>query len=458
MHIGRDFKREIELVKSKEFKENLRPNRRWLDLFSLSLSDDFFKYKFDFTILIDYLCEDEVIIIINSHDDIFKNDQIQYWSKETISDILPAIKCSSFKSKTKIFKTSELDEMRTFIYYQNHTKSFVIENAGDKISINLVYGETVKITPSTFDTFIHAKFFNILKERYTLWEISDCACKPKKIRAWVNDFENLKYAIDQLKWISNINDAKLGMYINSEEYYRSFCNYGTIVFNHWSRWMSDETSNLIFTGDTFAVVSKGNHYNFRLDERTKESEDSYIKGNIIKNNSINYFALDVDRIKKFCCIQADKEEIKSKDETFIEDLKEISTRKERFFIVFDKKDVTLKIDIDEIEIKMSDQEFYSKVDVKINDKITSKKLIKMVKLIPSHLEIRLETDNIEQIIELMKSKILIEKFQEQGIKFLYNGIEIEPRIIKSKMDGADLKNEVKEIKAKRDRLNMDCDR
>ena len=58
----------------------------------------------------------------------------------------------------------------------------------------------------------------------------------------------------------------------------------------------------------------------------------------------------------------------------------------------------------------------------------------------------------------MKSKTLIQKLKEQGIKFVYKGIEIEPRKIKSKMNEDDLKIEVKEIEAKRDRLNMDCDK
>ena len=57
----------------------------------------------------------------------------------------------------------------------------------------------------------------------------------------------------------------------------------------------------------------------------------------------------------------------------------------------------------------------------------------------------------------MKSKTLIENLKEQGTKFLHNGIEIEPRIIERKMDEDDFINEVKEIKAKRDRLNLDCD-
>ena len=157
-------------------------------------------------------------------------------------------------------------------------------------------------------------------------------------------------------------------------------------------------------------------------------------------------------------IHADEEEINSEDIDFIEDLKEFSTREKRCFIVFDKKDVALKIGIDEVEIKMPEQEFYSKVDVKINDKIKPENIICMLEHIPKHLAIRLEEDHIEQTIEFMKSKTLIEKLKEQRSKFLYKGIEIEPRIIKNKMHKKSLKNEITEIEAKRDRLSMDCDK
>ena len=49
-----------------------------------------------------------------------------------------------------------------------------------------------------------------------------------------------------------------------------------MIFNHSARQMSDKEANLIFTGDTFAVVEKGNYYNFRFDQRKKESEYNYI--------------------------------------------------------------------------------------------------------------------------------------------------------------------------------------
>ena len=158
MYIGRDFKRDIELDTYKICISKLRPNRSWFDLFSLSLSNDFRYKNFDITILTDNLNADEVIII-DSHDDIFKAYQIQYWRKDRISDIFPAIKCPSFKSESRIFKTSEIYKIIHFIHDQDHTKSIVIEKSDKNLSINLVYGDTIKITPKIFDSLQHFNFF-----------------------------------------------------------------------------------------------------------------------------------------------------------------------------------------------------------------------------------------------------------------------------------------------------------
>ena len=70
------------------------------------------------------------------------------------------------------------------------------------------------------------------------------------------------------------------MYINVKRYYRTSSKYDTMVFNHLSKRMRDKDTNFIYTGDTLAIVCEGNHYNFRLDQRTKESDDSNIEGKI----------------------------------------------------------------------------------------------------------------------------------------------------------------------------------
>ena len=278
-YIGRDFKRDIELDELKQSIRRLRPKRSWLDLFSLSLSHDFRYNKFDFTILTSNLTEDEVIII-DSHGAIFKHYQIHFWSKESISDVLPAIKCPSFKSETKNFKTSEKRKMRQYIDDQIHRKSIVIEKSDKKLSINLAYGNTVKITPWTFRSFQKYEFFDKLKERYELWEIDGCACKPKKIRTLVNLSLHLENVIWRLKRFSSINDTKLWMYLNYVHTYRSFSKYDTMFFNHPTKWMSYEDTNFMFSGDSLVVVSNRNYYNFRLDERINKSKDSYIRGRI----------------------------------------------------------------------------------------------------------------------------------------------------------------------------------
>ena len=109
-------------------------------------------------------------------------------------------------------------------------------------------------------------------------------------------------------------------------------------------------------------------------------------------------------------------------------------------------------------MKKPKQEFYSKVDMRIHYKIKPANIICILEHIPNYLAIRLETNSIYQIIKLMKSKTQIEKLKEKDTKFLLKDIEIEPRIIKSKIDEDDLKNEVKEKEAKRDRLRMDWDK
>ena len=157
-------------------------------------------------------------------------------------------------------------------------------------------------------------------------------------------------------------------------------------------------------------------------------------------------------------ILIDKEVKNPENKDFIEDIKKLSAQQKRCFILFNKKHVNLKIDINEVKMKMPEQELYSKVDVRINNRIKPEDIIEMLEHIPNHLAVRLEADYFDETIKLMKSKILIEKLKEQGTKLLIKGIEIEPKIIESKIDEDDLKNEVTEIKAKRFRMNMDCDK
>ena len=170
--------------------------------------------------------------------------------------------------------------MRRFLISHIRAKSIVIENVGDKLSISLVYGDVVKITPWTFSTSQYINFFDQRQERYELWQIDDCVCKPKKIRVLEKNFKGLQYSIDQLKRISSIIDVKLTLDIFSEYFHRSFSNYDNIIFNNSSRKKFDDDTNLMFSGDTLAIVYKGNYYNLILDRKAERLGDSFIKGKI----------------------------------------------------------------------------------------------------------------------------------------------------------------------------------
>ena len=161
-----------------------------------------------------------------------------------------------------------------------------------------------------------------------------------------------------------------------KDYGGSPSNYG-MSFNH-SASQTIDSANPMFSGDSLTVVSEGNTYNFRLDERTKKSWWSYIFGNIIEDKYKYNFALEVDDIINLQLILMDKEVKNSENKNFIEYLKELSTQEDRIFVVFDEEDITLKINIDQVVMNMPEQKFYSKVDVRINDKIDSEDIINML--------------------------------------------------------------------------------
>ena len=82
----------------------------------------------------------------------------------------------------------------------------------------------------------------------------------------------------------------------------------------------------------------------------------------------------------------------------------LSTQQRKWIIIFNKIDIILKLNIEEVETKINDQKFYSKIDIKLNDKNNEENIISLIVHIPNNLYIRLESDNIEQIIELMGNK------------------------------------------------------
>ena len=137
-------------------------------------------------------------------------------------------------------------------------------------------------------------------------------------------------------------------------------------------------------------------------------------------------ALDCNKNFDLHLIPIDNEENKFfENKEFIERLKLKEKCKDQSYILFNKKDITLKMIMSKDKIEMPKHEFYSKVDVMINESNKPEDIIKMIDQIPEQSLLRLEADNIDNIIELMKSEDFISEMKNKITKFLYKGIEIE---------------------------------
>ena len=140
----------------------------------------------------------------------------------------------------------------------------------------------------------------------------------------------------------------------------------------------------------------------------------------------------------------ENEEVDSEVNELIKYIKEIPSSKNSCYAIFDKKDVTLKTTYSEIIINMIEFKYCSKVDVRINRDALPKEVYKMLNLIPTHLVCRLEINNLEHMIKLLKNKNLFWKLKKRNIKIMHKDIEIVPKKINTQQDENDLKIKIEE--------------
>ena len=100
IYLGREYIKEINVTEENTidaYNKLKLAKRRWLDLFSISLTKPFY-----ITVIIDKLAEGEVAIL-DYHNNLFKKFNANYSTNESISSILPAVLCPSFKKELKHF-------------------------------------------------------------------------------------------------------------------------------------------------------------------------------------------------------------------------------------------------------------------------------------------------------------------------------------------------------------------
>ena len=149
IYIGREFKRDY-IITEKDHANVLMNikivKRRWLELFSISMSDPYPREEQIVIIaFINQLVEDEAVII-DYHENLITNYKIQYWPKESISNIVPSILCPSFKKKSKRFENSEKDKLLEYINKETRIKSVIIERNKEDFSWFSVFSQILKLT------------------------------------------------------------------------------------------------------------------------------------------------------------------------------------------------------------------------------------------------------------------------------------------------------------------------
>ena len=228
--------------------------RSWWDLFLISISDSLPNTWWNIiTAIIDQLNEDEVVIL-DYHDNIFQKFQIQYQLKEDISNILPAVLCPSFKKESKLFANPEKNKIMEFIINESRTKSVVIEKNSEDISIYSVFSQILKSTwINDFDEII----VNIT-ERTKHWKFPDWECRIKKIRLLAKNLNEKDNALDIIDQVSDVKDVKMWLSINNansierEPFGDLFPKY-KVIFNPKAKRSNEEPTDVIFSGNTLKL-------------------------------------------------------------------------------------------------------------------------------------------------------------------------------------------------------------
>ena len=258
--------------------------------------------------------------------------------------------------------------------------------------------------------------------------------------------------IDELDKMNKISDSQLSVLYPKKEMNILDCHpysgmkYSVSVDNQY-RIMSLAAKNFVLSGETLTFVQNRKVLWFRFNRENKNSSYWDIYGNnVIEHSSKQYFALKVHEINNLHMTLINYEDTNSDKKDFINGLKGLTTSKESCFAIFNIKDMTLKTTFVTVMGENFECNLCSKVSVRYfgNDK----NALKVLDIIPKHLEIKLEFD-LPTIIRLMKHQKLINKMIKQKAMFLFKDIEIPPRIITTIKEEEDLEEEISRINNER---------
>ena len=279
-----------------------------------------------------------------------------------------------------------------------------------------------------------------------LWETSDWSWRPKKINAITNEVCKLQYIIDKLDEFSSIKDIQFGVYLKHEifsPYYSSSNEQKYIItFKNQTKLLNTNYPKLLFSGEILKFVYNGKALNFKLYDNVQSSVCSSIIGiKLIENDCKEYFALKITEATLLLLAFQNLED-SSDVEDFIKYIQQISLLENTCYIIFDKNEICLKATYQQINKDIDLIDFWSAVDIKVNIDLEVIDIIEALNHIPKNLSFRLEINNSENLIRIMKWEKLVEILMKQRARFLYFGNEIQIKLIKSEYDEENVWKEI----------------
>ena len=448
IYFGRFYKKEmLNEEDNKNAYERIKYlEKTWIDLFSFSFSSYILWEVLVNLYIFTAKLEMDRVIIIDYHSDLFKEYQLHYWGKDDIHKIVPAVLCPLFKYTIKTFKHPEMYKLKYIIQNESDPRSIVIENLNEEVMVYSTFSYTLKITP-------YICLISPLKNRLEiddsskLCKLDDWEWKPKNLRVWCCEFSNLIMIHDKFADRAKTLNCQFGY--QSKSFWSA--NHKLIkkkwiykvLFDLDHRKSEERFTEFIFPSKKLLIITQGKILEFRLNNNWNELKLSEVYGKqIIQSQNNNSFAMKIDLDIGLKLILEENSEIDNTNEDFFVYLKDISNSNKDCYMIFEKKYIAIKSNLNKINVNTSILKFFSKAYLKIDSETKPNAIVKIFNHFQKDVEYILEIDDVTLIFKLMRSLNFRKKVNEFNAKFKWEGIYIKPHDIENRKDQKDFESRI----------------
>ena len=438
IYSGRNFKAERSILNDMNLEIADRDSIDLFLLYSL-IETHWISNQQKLLLLMDKLREDEVIIwdIHKSH---FNRFQIYISKEEYILNILPAVNCSLFKKEIKSFNELESEKLFTHISNLLFSKSVVINKWDSKVEVWSSFSSNLKISNDSKLGFNDKTFFDTISNK---WETDNCSCKPIRLCINANMNENKISLKDLLSFIYNIEEIQIC--ISCKKYDKELVN---SIIQHLpkSKFNFRILSNYCYltsfrlSGKLFLLVIEGKIFKFCYDRVINMKTNGWAA---IQAKSNSLIAFIPSKIELSNMILED-ESAKSQN-NFVNQIKELSKSNRRIYIIADKPNVVLEIELLDIMSVYNHIWCVDKVHITINDWINDEFDLYMIDYLPNNPSYLFKIQSPDSdAFWVLSNNYFIKKINELGGTIQWCGVEVEEKLY-SEEDIINLKNMIKNL-------------